>query len=87
MIYDLAENMEVELAVNVTCLECDAEVAVSPDVALWAEITCAACGLVMEVINLDPLELDYALDDEWDEESGWEDEEAWDDVDEEGGAG
>ncbi len=57
---------------NVYCLDCDAEIALNADIALWDEVTCTVCGNVMQVISLDPLELDYGVD-TWDDADNWDD--------------
>jgi lysine biosynthesis protein LysW len=54
------------------CLECEAEIKVPSDVKLGDTIACKMCGELFEVVELDPLEIDYPDDDEiWDED--WED--------------
>jgi alpha-aminoadipate carrier protein LysW len=61
-----------------TCPECDAEVEVDEDdVDLGDEISCSECGQTLVISNTDPIELDFAPDDD-DEE----DEEDDDEVDE-----
>ena len=48
-----------------TCPECDAEVEVDEDdVDLGDEVSCPECGQTLVVSNTDPLELDFAPDDE-----------------------
>ena len=52
-----------------TCPECDAEVEVDQDdVDLGDEVTCNECGQTLVISNTDPLELDFAADDEDDED-------------------
>ena len=59
--------------------ECDAEVEVDEtDVDLGDEVNCAECGQTLVVSNTEPLELDFAPEDDEDEDEDDED----DDVDE-----
>lgn len=52
-----------------TCPECDAEVEVDEDdVDLGDEVSCPECGQTLVVSNTDPLELDFAPDDDEDED-------------------
>jgi len=51
------------------CPECGNLVQLGKNVKLGALITCPECDCLLEVISLNPLELDYALgDEEWEEE-------------------
>jgi alpha-aminoadipate carrier protein LysW len=57
-----------------TCPECDAEVEVDEaDVDLGDEISCPECGQTLVISNTDPLELDFAPDEDEDEEEEDED--------------
>jgi alpha-aminoadipate carrier protein LysW len=61
------------------CPECDGTIALSRKLRLGEHIECPECGAFLEVISLNPFELDYALDDEdWEEEDeveeDWEEE-------------
>ncbi len=74
-----------------TCPECDAEVEVDQDdVDLGDEVSCNECGQTLVISNTDPLELDFAADDEDDEDEEEdepeEDEEVEEDEEEEDGA-
>jgi len=67
-----------------TCPECDAEVEVDEtDVDLGDEVSCPDCGQTLVVSNVEPFELDFALDDEdeddKDDDEDEEDEEEEDD--------
>ena len=63
-----------------TCPECDGEVEVDEnDVDLGDELSCPECGQTLVVSNTDPLELDFAPEDDEDED----DEEEDDDLDDE----
>jgi lysine biosynthesis protein LysW len=62
-----------------TCPECDAEVEVDEhDVDLGDELSCPECGQTLVVSNTDPLEFDFAPEDDEDED---EDDEDDDDLD------
>jgi alpha-aminoadipate carrier protein LysW len=62
-----------------TCPECDADVEVDDtDVDLGDELSCPECGQTLVVSNIEPLELDFAPDDDEDEDDD-DDEEAEDD--------
>ena len=74
-----------------TCPECDAEVEVDQDdVDLGDEVNCNECGQTLVISNTDPLELDFAPDDEdeedEEEDEPEEDEEVEEDEEEEDGA-
>ncbi len=65
-----------------TCPECDAEVEVDEiDIDLGDEVSCPECGQTLVVSNTDPLELDFAPDDDEDEDEDEEDEEELDEDD------
>ncbi|HVF66571.1 MAG TPA: hypothetical protein VM914_02835, partial [Pyrinomonadaceae bacterium] len=54
-----------------TCPDCEAEVHVALDADKGDSITCEECGTPLEVVGLDPVELDIAeedLDDDADDE-------------------
>ncbi len=50
------------------CPECDAEIRFGRKPRLGQQKTCGQCGEEVEVIGLRPLELDYLLEDEFDDE-------------------
>lgn len=54
-----------------TCPECDADVQVDEDMDKGDTVECDDCGAMLEVVGLDPIELDVAVEEEEDE---WEDE-------------
>ena len=57
-----------------TCPECDAEVDIDPaDVDLGDEMSCPECGQTLVISNTDPLELDFAPDDDEDEDEDEDD--------------
>lgn len=57
------------------CPECDEQITFNPHPRLGQKFSCPHCAADLEVIGLDPLELDWAYD--WSDD-GWEDED-WDD--------
>jgi lysine biosynthesis protein LysW len=77
-----------------TCPECDAEIEIDEDDAdLGDEVSCDECGQTLVVSSIDPLELDFASDDDEDEdeeddedEELEEDDELDEDDEDEGGA-
>lgn len=58
------------------CPECLAPIFLKRDAELWSPITCPECHTSLEVVSLQPLMLDYLIDDEaeddWDEEYDYE---------------
>jgi lysine biosynthesis protein LysW len=60
------------------CPECETQIPLPPDTELWDLVECPNCGTHLEVVELEPPELDYALEEEeWEEEEDeeWLDEE------------
>ena len=60
--------------ISAFCPDCDEEMTFNPHPRLGQKVICPHCDVELEVISVDPLELDWAYDwseDEWD---GWEDE-------------
>ena len=67
-----------------TCPECDADVEVDEiDADLGDEVSCPECGQTLVVSNTDPMELDFAPDDDEDEDDEEEAEDDEDDLDDE----
>ena len=61
-----------------TCPECEAEVHVDTDADKGDVVTCEECTTDLEIVGLDPVELDIAEDDAEDEEDyGDEDDEEY----------
>ena len=50
------------------CPECEDWVALPSDVIEGEQVVCPGCGERLEVINLEPPELDYAGWEDWDDE-------------------
>ena len=67
------------------CVECDAELNVGPRARVGQHAICPNCGIELEVISVNPMEVDIAYDDgeEWDDLDGYsiEDEMNMDDLD------
>lgn len=58
-----------------TCRECDAEVHVDTDADKGDIVTCEECGTDLEIVGLDPVELDIVEDEVDDEDYDEDDEE------------
>lgn len=61
-----------------TCPECETEIEFDnpAEIRIGDRVFCSECDMELEVISTKPLTLDYAFDDDLDEEE-WEDD--WDD--------
>jgi alpha-aminoadipate carrier protein LysW len=57
------------------CPECEAEIHVDEDVDKGEIINCEECEVTLEVVGLDPIELDIAPDEE--DEDDYDDEEEY----------
>jgi len=67
-----------------TCPECDAEVDIDEaDVDLGDEVNCPECGQLLAVSNTDPIELDFAPEDDEDDEDDDVKDDDEDDLDDE----
>ena len=72
------------------CPDCEEPVRVATP-KLGQRVTCESCGAELEIVDVSPLELDWAYDepsDDWEEEEeeeeevdDWDDEDDWDDDD------
>ena len=51
-----------------TCPECDADVHVDTDIDKGESVSCEECGTELEVVGLDPVELDIVEEDDLDED-------------------
>ena len=60
---------------NAYCPECDARITLRKEPELGQRLVCPECDEPLEVVELDPLELDWAYDEDEDEEEAWDD---WD---------
>lgn len=54
---------------NTLCPECDGDITIPEDTMLNELVSCPECGIELEVISLDPLELDIApeVEEDWGE--------------------
>jgi lysine biosynthesis protein LysW len=59
-----------------TCVECDEAIEINGRPKLGMRLLCAYCGAKLEVVNLAPVEVDWAYED--DEDDDWDDEEGFD---------
>ena len=52
-----------------TCPECDADITVPANAMQNELIACAECGTELEIISLDPIQLDFApeVEEDWGE--------------------
>ena len=57
-----------------TCPECDADVHVDLDVDKGEMVDCDECGIKLEVVGLDPVELDVVQDEDLDDDDDDDDE-------------
>lgn len=64
------------------CLNCDEAISVL-NPRIGATVICPECGAEMEVISVNPLELDFPLDEDWEDDEEWEDEDEWEDEEDE----
>ena len=57
------------------CPDCDEKIVLQSPVSLGQKLTCPHCDAELEVISVEPLELDWVYDWSWEEEE--EEEEEW----------
>jgi alpha-aminoadipate carrier protein LysW len=55
------------------CPDCDEKITLNPNPVVGQKLTCPHCDADLEVIGVDPLELDWAYDWEWDDEDDEDD--------------
>ena len=53
------------------CPDCDRRIVVKVSPSIGRRLTCPHCGAYLEVVNIDPLKLDWAREDP---DETWEDE-------------
>ncbi len=51
-----------------TCPECEADVRVDTDADKGETVQCEECGMALEVVGLDPVELDIVEEEDYDED-------------------
>jgi len=76
--------MDIRTA-TVTCPGCKRSINLDPRPREGQRFTCPSCGDYLVIINLEPLELDWAFDDfepDWDPDEGMWDEEEWEEEEE-----
>ena len=56
-----------------SCPQCEADIHVDEDVDKGELLTCSECDTELEVVGLDPMELDFALEEEDEDEDEDED--------------
>lgn len=59
---------------RVYCPDCDGKITVNPHVKLGLKLVCPNCDADLEVISVDPLEIDWFYDWTWEED---EEEDDW----------
>ena len=69
----LLNALEVDEVPTGTCPECDADVHVDTDADKGDAVACEECGTELEIVGLDPVELDIVEDDELDDDDDEED--------------
>ncbi|RMF01198.1 MAG: hypothetical protein D6768_11150 [Chloroflexi bacterium] len=47
---------------TVFCLDCDREIDLEPHAAVGQRIKCPHCDVILELINVNPVELDWVYD-------------------------
>lgn len=59
----IESSLEVEAVPTGTCPECEADVHVETDADKGDIVDCEECGVQLEVVGLDPVELDIVEED------------------------
>ncbi len=63
------------------CPECEEGVSLGPQPRIGQRVTCPHCNAELEVVDLSPVELDWAYDElemDWEDEEDWDEEDDWD---------
>jgi len=67
------------MAAKAICPSCGEWVKLPDHPKIGQKITCMECEADLEVIEVNPVELDWAfMEDEFDDEEDWDDDEDWD---------
>ena len=64
------------------CPSCGEDIQLTGKVQLGQEVVCPHCETELEVIDLDPVELDWIDDEDWDDWDDWDEEEEEEEEDE-----
>ena len=72
---DATDTLEERKVPIGTCPECEAEVHVDTDADKGDTVACEECGTELEIVGLDPVELDIAEEDIDDDDPGEDEEE------------
>ena len=64
----LFKSVEEETVPTGTCPECDADVHVDLDTDKGELVSCEECGTELEIVGLDPVELDIVEEDSYDDD-------------------
>ena len=62
------------------CPDCETQVKVGPTPKLGEKRVCPHCGAFLEIVGLEPLELDWDMgdyDDDWDADDDWDTGDDW----------
>ncbi|MGD8624814.1 MAG: lysine biosynthesis protein LysW [Anaerolineae bacterium] len=63
---------------NLYCPDCDGKIVLNPHAKLGQKLACPHCEAELEVIGVDPVELDWAYDWSWDEDDDdYDDDDDW----------
>jgi alpha-aminoadipate carrier protein LysW len=62
-------DVEVKV-VKTVCPDCGEDITLRGNIRLGQEVVCRHCDAELEVVEIDPLELDWAYDDE-ERDEGW----------------
>ncbi len=60
------------------CPDCDETIRPRTTPRIGQKITCSTCDAELEVVGINPLELEWAIDDDWDDDFD-DDDGDWDD--------
>ena len=60
-----------------TCPDCGEDFSFAGQVSLGRLLTCPNCDAELEIIETDPVELDWAYDDDYDDDDNDEDDDNW----------
>jgi alpha-aminoadipate carrier protein LysW len=77
--------VSVSKKITVSCLDCERTFELSFQPVEGQIITCPNCDAELEVINVQPLELDFYYEDwdeddeDWDGDEDWDNDEDWED--------